>query len=194
MRCAEGRCSRSWWSGCHWCRASCLSVSRRICNTNCSFLLNFVVHLCTCSQTVFCGRQFHLLPNCCTLLHLENGSFEVSSLHQIHRHQNQVADILTKRNFARNEWNHLLCLFNVSHFSSTVCSEAMARRVQQDPGEERVTAISRPTMSLIARVPSNVSSSTSESPEKRSYESQSPWRAKTEREEPTGKPVVGSDQ
>ena len=25
-----------------------------------SFLLDFVVHLCTCSQTVFCDRQFHL--------------------------------------------------------------------------------------------------------------------------------------
>ena len=25
-----------------------------------SFLLDFVVHLCTCGQTVFCDRQFHL--------------------------------------------------------------------------------------------------------------------------------------
>ena len=25
-----------------------------------SFLLDFVVHLCTCSQTVFYDRQFHL--------------------------------------------------------------------------------------------------------------------------------------
>ena len=31
---------------------------------------------------------------------------------------NQVADILTKGNFTRDEWNHLLCLFNISHFSS----------------------------------------------------------------------------
>ena len=46
-----------------------------------SFLLNFVVQLCTGSQTVFCDRQFHLLPNCCTLLHREKGSFEVLSLH-----------------------------------------------------------------------------------------------------------------
>ena len=34
-----------------------------------------------CSQTVFCDRQFHLWPNCCTLLHRENGSFEVLSSH-----------------------------------------------------------------------------------------------------------------
>ena len=50
--------------------------------------------------------------------------------------KNQLADILTKGNFTRDEWNHLLCLFNISHFSSTVCSAAMAKRFQQDSGEE----------------------------------------------------------
>ena len=34
--------------------------------------------------------------------------------------KNQLADILTKGNFTRDEWNHLLSLFNISHFSSTV--------------------------------------------------------------------------
>ena len=29
----------------------------------------------------------------------------------------QLADILTKGNFTRDEWNHLLCLFNLSHFT-----------------------------------------------------------------------------
>ena len=65
--------------------------------------------------------------------------------------KNQLVDILTKGNFTRDEWNHLLCLFNISHFTSTVCSEAMAKRSQQDSGEERVTAKSRPMMSLIAK-------------------------------------------
>ena len=69
----------------------------------------------------------------------------------------------------------------------------MAKRLQQDSGE-RVTAKSRPMMSLIARVPSNVSSSNSVSPEKRSYGHQNPWSAKAEREERTGQPVVGRDQ
>ena len=64
----------------------------------------------------------------------------------------QLADILTKENFTRDEWNHMLCLFNISHFSPTVCSEAMAKKLQQDSGEERVTAKSRPMMTLIARV------------------------------------------
>ena len=98
--------------------------------------------------------------------------------------------MLTKGNFTRDEWNHLLCLFNISHFSSTVCSEAMAKRVQQDSGEERVTAKSRPMMSLIARAPSTLSSSTSESLGKRSCGNQDPWSAKAEREDRTGQPVV----
>ena len=71
--------------------------------------------------------------------------------------KNQLADILTKGNFTRDELNHLLCLFNISHFSSTVCSDTMAKRSRQDSGEERVTAKSRPVMNLIARTPSFVS-------------------------------------
>ena len=78
--------------------------------------------------------------------------------------KNQLADILTKGKFTRDEWNHLLCLFNISHSSSTVCSETMAKRSQQDSGEEQVTAKSRPMMNLIARAPSHVSSSTSVRP------------------------------
>ena len=78
--------------------------------------------------------------------------------------ENQLADILTKGNFTRDEWNHLLCLFNSSHFSSTVCSDTMAKRSQEDSGEERVTAKSKPMMNLIAGTPSFVSSSTSVSP------------------------------
>ena len=34
--------------------------------------------------------------------------------------RNQLADILTKGNFTRDVWNHLLSLFTISHFSSTV--------------------------------------------------------------------------
>ena len=89
--------------------------------------------------------------------------------------KNQLAVFLTKGNFTRDEWNHLLCLFNISHFSSTVCSETMPKRLRQNSGEEQFTAKSRPMMSLIARVPSNVSSSTSVSLGKRSYGNQDPW-------------------
>ena len=78
--------------------------------------------------------------------------------------KNQLADILTKGNFTRDEWNHFLNLFNFSHFSSTACTAAMANRAQQGSGEERVTAKSRPMMNLTARMPSVVSSSTSSNP------------------------------
>ena len=107
--------------------------------------------------------------------------------------KNQLADMLTKGNFTRDEWNHLLYLFNISQFSSAECSEVMSKRTQKESGEERVTAKSRPMMSLIARVPSTMSSSASESPGKRSCESQSPWSAKAEKYDRTGQPVVGSD-
>ena len=108
--------------------------------------------------------------------------------------KNPVADMLTKGNFTRDEWNHLVCLFNISHFSSTVCSETMAKRLQQDSGKERVTAKSRPMMSLIARVPSNVSSSTSVSLGKRSYGNQDPWSTIAEKEERSGRPDIGIDR
>ena len=108
--------------------------------------------------------------------------------------KNQLADILSKGIFTCDEWNHLLCLFNISHFSSTVCSETMAKRFQQDSGEEPVTAKSRPMMSLISRVPSIVSSSTSVSPGKRSYGSQDPWSSVAEKEERSGRPDIGIDR
>ena len=97
--------------------------------------------------------------------------------------KNQLADILTKGNFTRDEWNHLLNLFNISHFSSTSCIAAMAKRAQQDSGEGRVTAKSRPMMNLSARTPSFVSSSTSSNLGRTSYGYQDP-----------GKSLAGNDR
>ena len=90
--------------------------------------------------------------------------------------KNQLADILTKGNFTRDEWNHLLTLFNISHFSSTSCITAMAKRAQQESGEGRVTAKSRPMMNLTARTPSFVSSSASSNPGRTSHGYQDPER------------------
>ena len=101
--------------------------------------------------------------------------------------KNQLADILTKGNFTRDERNHLLSLFNISHFSSTVCSAAMAKRIQQESGEEGVTAKTRPMMNLTSRMPSAVSSSTSSSQEKRWYGNQDPWKSVVE-DDRSGKP------
>ena len=105
--------------------------------------------------------------------------------------------MFTKGNFTRDEWNHLLCLFNISHFSSAECSKVMSKRTQKESGEERVTAKSRPMMSLIARnierPPSVVSSTASESPGKTRQESQSPLSAQAEMYDRTVKPVVCRD-
>ena len=106
--------------------------------------------------------------------------------------KNQLADILTTGNFTRDQWNHLLCLFNISHFSSTVCSDTVAKRSQQDSGGERVTAKSRPMMNLIARTPSHVSSSTSVISVKKHYGSQDPWRS-SEGEDRSGRPDKETD-
>ena len=71
----------------------------------------------------------------------------------------------------------MLNLFNISHFSSTVCSAAMAKRIQQESGEGRVTAKSRLMMNLTARMPSVVSSSTSSNPGRTSYGYQDPGKS-----------------
>ena len=54
--------------------------------------------------------------------------------------KHQLADILTKGNFTRDEWNDILHLFNISHFSLLCCAknsslisctETMAKRMQE---------------------------------------------------------------
>ena len=54
--------------------------------------------------------------------------------------KHQLADILTKGNFTCDEWNNLLHLFNISHFSYICCaknscliscSKTMAKRIQE---------------------------------------------------------------
>ena len=106
--------------------------------------------------------------------------------------KNQLADILTKGSFTRDEWNHLLTLFNISHFSSTACIAAMAKRAQQDSGEGRVTAKSRPMMNLTARTPSIVSSSASANPGRTSYGHHEPEQPVLD--DRAGRPVESQDQ
>ena len=91
--------------------------------------------------------------------------------------KNLLAEILTKGNLTRDEWNHSLTLSIFSHFSSTVCTAAMAKRAQQESEEERVTAKSRPMMNLTARTPSVVSSSASSNPGRTSYKYQDPGKS-----------------
>ena len=110
--------------------------------------------------------------------------------------KNQLADILTKGNSTPDEWNHLLCLFNISHFSSTNCLEVMSKRTQKDSGEERVTAKSKPMMNLVSRcserTPVVLASAASESPVKTRYESQIPLSSWNEQQPRTVRLVMGA--
>ena len=80
--------------------------------------------------------------------------------------------MLTKGNITRDQWNNLLHLFNISHFSSlccaqkfslTSCTRTMAKKMQEQEGEERIVAKSKPTTMNLA-VSVSTSSSTVNSP------------------------------
>ena len=80
----------------------------------------------------------------------------------------QLADILTKGNFTRDEWNNLLHLFNISQssslccdqkFSLTSCSKTMAKRIQEQKEEDKIVAKIKPMgMNLTSTVSTNSSS------------------------------------
>ena len=110
--------------------------------------------------------------------------------------KNQLADILTNGNFTRGEWNHLLCLFSNSHFSSTNCLGVMSKKTQEETGEERVTAKSKPMMNLVsrysARDPNVLASTASERPGKTRSEIQVPLSSWNEQQPRTGIPVMGA--
>ena len=110
--------------------------------------------------------------------------------------KNQLADIQTNENFTRDEWHHLLCLFNIGHSSSTNCLEVMSKRKQEGAGEEKVTAKSKPMMNLvsryIARDPNVLASIASESPGKTRSESQIPLSSFFVQQTSTERPVLGA--
>ena len=87
-----------------------------------------------------------------------------------------------------------LCLLKISHFSFTDCSEVISKTTQEDQGEKRVTAKSKPMMNLVsrysARDPNVLASTASESPGKTKSESQLPLSSWTEQHLRTGRPVM----
>ena len=82
--------------------------------------------------------------------------------------KHQLADFLTKSNFTRDEWNNLLQLCNISHFSSICCAQNFQlEQLLQNDGEEdsrikeedRSVAKSSPmAMNLASTVSTNSSS------------------------------------
>ena len=112
--------------------------------------------------------------------------------------KNQLADMLTNGNFTRDEWNHLLCLFNISHSSSINNNlDAMSKKTAEDAGEERVTAKSKPMMNLVplysVRDPNELVTTAPESPVKTKSESQNvPLSSLNVQQTSTGRPVLGA--
>ena len=88
-------------------------------------------------------------------------------------------------------------LFNIGHFSSIKSLEAMLKRTQEDAGEERVTAKSKPMMNLVSRCrvrdPTVLASTASENPEKTKSESQNvPLSSLNVQRTRTGRLVMGA--
>ena len=76
------------WSCRHWCRYRASSPRKH----NIPVVeFSLLAHFCTCSQTVCCDRQFFPVATYCTLLHRENGSFEVLCLHSRRLQQTAVS-------------------------------------------------------------------------------------------------------
>ena len=82
--------------------------------------------------------------------------------------KHHLADILTKGHFTRDEWNNLLNLLNISYFSSlccaqnfslTSCTRTMAKRMQEQKGDNWIVSKSKPTTMNLA-VSVSTSSST----------------------------------
>ena len=87
--------------------------------------------------------------------------------------KHQLADMLTKGNFTRDEWKNLLhLLLNVSHFRSTCCTKnfslrrcpTTAKRIRNQKEEERVLSKSRPAVMNISSYFIATSSSAASSP------------------------------
>ena len=107
--------------------------------------------------------------------------------------KNQLADILTKGNLTRDEWSHLLCLFSISHFSSTNCIETVSKRTQEDTGEEREIEADDEFGLVIQRKGSELASTASESPRKTKSENQVPLSSWNEQQPRTRRLVSTID-
>ena len=109
-----------------------------------SFLLDFVIHFCTCSQTVFCDRQFFPVTNYCTLLHRENGSFEVLCLQLLkinsqNRHENGTPEQRLRTAVSAHQKTHSrhAAIRRQSAFDREVQSWAKIKRVGSQLAKSR---------------------------------------------------------
>ena len=82
--------------------------------------------------------------------------------------KHQIADKMAKGNFTRDEWNNLLHVFNISHFSCPCCAtnfslisctERMAKWKPEQKEENKIVAKSRPMVMNLTRSVATSSSS-----------------------------------
>ena len=134
------------------------------------------------------ARQRDMFPEPTHISSIKSIWTTKSKIKYIDTKKKQLADILTMRNFTRDEWNHLLCLFNMSHFSSINCSEVMSKK------NAGVTAKSKSMMNLVSRcserTPDVLASTASGSPVKTRHESQLPLSSWNEQYQRTGRLVL----
>ena len=125
-------------------------------------------------------RQWDMFPESTELLLI---GYSTASIWIPKSKSNTFTSKTNSQTYWPKEISHVMngrtcCVFNISRFSSTVCSEAMAKRSQQNSGDERVTAKSKPMMNLVSRcserTPDVLASTASESPGKTRHESQIP--------------------
>ena len=98
---------------------------------------------------------------------------------QVHRHQKPTCRLANQGKF--HVTNGII--FCVCSTLANSVLQFVLKQWQKEYNKiqgKRVTAKSRPMMNLVARVPSTLASSASESEEKKSYESQFPLSSRTE--------------
>ena len=124
-----------------------------------------------------CNEPCFQNPQSCSWLVVWQNQCGPQDLNQIHWHQEPTRRHIDKGKFHTWWMETIFCVcFNISHFSYINSLEAMSKRTQEDAGEERVTAKSKPMMNLVSRQrvrdPNVLASTVWESPVKTKSESQ----------------------
>ena len=107
----------------------------------------------------------------------------------------QLEDILTKINFTRDEWNHLLSLCKIRHCSFTyrLFWNVVDKNAKRFKWRKKITAKSKMMMNFVSRcserTPDALPSTVSESWGKPKHESQFPLSSRTEQHHKTGRLV-----
>ena len=131
----------------------------------------------------------------CSWLVVRSNQSGPKNPNQVHRHQKPTCRYLNHREFHTWRmgiicWPCLILAILVLQFALKQWRKDFNKIQEKNESQQ----ISDQWWGLIARVPSNVSSSTSVSPVKRSCGNQNPWSTIAEKEEGSVRPDIGSDR